>query len=419
MKPVAQHVHWLGESPVKLLWREPCLLLGFWLFSPYNVMAQIDPVPRELVQLGYNAALKGHSPLSAYAFYYHNQPTFLRFTNITLRLAVAPTYLDSELGVREALGPYTDVGIGVAGGGFADSYAEIRRGKYITEESFIGHGGELSASIYHLFTPRSRVPLNGILRVSGRFSTYAEDDTDANFELPDDRGTFAVRTGLRWGGSEPTLYPQVAMGLSVWYEGQFRTDDGVYGYGDRSVEPDSHLFWAEALLAYTTTLRHNFDIRLTLGTSINPDRFSTYRLGALLPLISEFPLSLPGYYYQEISATDFVLLSGSYLLPLHQKQRWNLHFSAATALVDYLNGLDQAEHSHTGVGAGVLYRTPSFKMMVGYAYGVDALRSGERGAHSIGVLMQLNWGRARQEMISPTTPNLWRGVQRVFGALGD
>ena len=63
---------------------------------------QIDPANRELVQVGYNAALEGQSPLAAYAFYYRNQPDFLQHTNLTLRLAVAPTYLDSELGFKSA-----------------------------------------------------------------------------------------------------------------------------------------------------------------------------------------------------------------------------------------------------------------------------------------------------------------------------
>src|ERR1041385_2990324 len=95
--------------------------------SPFLASGQIDPIPRDLIQFGYNAALQGHAPLAAYAFYFHNQPDFLR-TNQTLRLAIAPTYIDSELGLRQVLGDDTDLGIGLAGGGFADSYDEIRGG---------------------------------------------------------------------------------------------------------------------------------------------------------------------------------------------------------------------------------------------------------------------------------------------------
>lgn len=83
--------------------------------------------------MGYNQAIEGHAPLSAYAFYYLNLPHFLR-TNLTLRLAVAPVYLDSELGISQVLGPNTDIGVGLAGGGFAYSYYEVARGTYLPEE---------------------------------------------------------------------------------------------------------------------------------------------------------------------------------------------------------------------------------------------------------------------------------------------
>ena len=127
-------------------------LLG-WLFLPLLfASAQIDPVRRDLIQLGYNQPVEGHAPFAGYAFYYHNEPDFLR-TNLTLRLAVAPVYLDSELGFVHGLGPNTDFGLGLAGGGFADSYDEIRGGTYYPGESFDGHSAEISASIYHLFNP--------------------------------------------------------------------------------------------------------------------------------------------------------------------------------------------------------------------------------------------------------------------------
>src|SRR5262249_29944264 len=161
-----------------------------------------------------------------------------------------------------------------------------------------------------------------------------------------------------------------------------------------------------------------FYVSLTAGTSVDADRLSGYRLGALLPLASEYPLPLPGYYYQEISARQFVLLSGDYMIPFDKKQRWNFDLTAATGFVDYLEGLEQPGHGHTGVGAGILYKTPSFKFMVGYGYGVDAIRSHGRGANSIGVLMQFDWGEAKAAFFNPTDPGLWRGLQQVFGLFG-
>jgi len=404
--------------PVISIWR------GFVLMASYGItfcsMGQIDPFARELIQVGYNQALQGHPPLSGYAFYYLNKPNFFN-TNLTLRLAVAPTYLDSELGISHVLGEHTDLGIGLAGGGFADNYAEIRQGKYLQSESFSGFGGEASLSIYHLFNPESRIPLNGVLRGIAHYSTYSRDDQTApDFDLAKDHGTLSVRTGLRWGGREPILFPSLAMELSIWYEGSFRTaGNTTYGFGDRKLEPGSHLFWGAALLAYTLPeWKHSIYVSLTAGTSVEADRFSTYRLGALLPMVAEYPLSLPGYYYQEISAKNFGLLGLNYIVPLDEKQRWNFNGTLTTAVVDYLAGLEQPGNWHTGLGVGILYKTRTLKVMVGYAYGVDAIRSDGRGAHSIGLLMQLDWAQAYDALFNPESPSRWRGWQSIFGAFG-
>jgi len=394
-------------------------LLWLTLSTPIFAFAQIDPVKRDLIQLGYNAAFEGHAPFAGYAFYYHNQPDFLR-TNLTLRLALAPVYLDSEFGFVGGLGPHTDFAIGLAGGGFADSYSEIRSGKYYPGESFDGHGGEISASVYHLFNPADQIPLNLILRGTAHYSTFARaDSTSPAFQLPEDRSEFNVRTGLRWGGIEPTLFPALAMELTVWYEGQFRTASGTYGFNDdRKVESHSHLFWAEAALSYTLPKsQQNFDVRLMAGTSMDADRFSAYRLGGYLPLVSEFPLLLPGYYFQEISARQFVLLNANYLLPLDKSQRWNLNVNASSTVVDYLPGEGQPGNWLSGVGGGILYRAPSdrFKIMLDYAYGVDAIRSHGRGAQSIGLLMQWDLRPTPGEGFHPAHPDRWRGWQWFLG----
>lgn len=394
-----------------------CVVQACW--GVWQAGAQIDPFDRELIQIGYNAALQGHAPLSAYAFYYRNMPGFLQ-TNLTLRLAVAPTFVDSELGIGGLLGENTDLGVGVAGGGFADSYNEIRHGVYRPRESFYGHSAEVNATIYHLFNPRAQIPLNAVLRVGTHFSFFEEtEDTADGFELPNDRGILHTRAGLRWGGREPTLYPRLAMEMAVWYDGSFRMGRDEYGYDDRELNDHSHEFWAQASLAYTFPNAHSLDVGLSAGITLEADRFTAYRLGALLPLVSEFPLTLPGYYYQELSAQRFVLLSGNYLFPLEASRRWNLNLTAAAAAVDYLDGLEQSGDWHSGLGAGIVYRTSSLKTMVGYAYGVNAIRSDGRGAHSIGVLLQLDWGRAKQELFNPASPNLWHGFQRVFGLFGN
>lgn len=392
-------------------------VLALALALPVVAPAQIDPVRRELVQLGYNQALQGRAPFSGYAFYYRNQPEFVR-SNLTLRLAVAPVYLDSELGIRSAVGPHTDLGVGLAGGGFADSYNEIRAGRFLPEESFLGHGGEVSASVYHLFNDGDRIPLSGLLRVGAHYSAFSADsDTADAFRVPDDNTSLHTRVGLRWGGREPVMLPEMALELSVWYAFQARSESGPYGFdADRRLEARTHLFWGRALFAYTLPeSEHNFSLGVTAGYSLEADRLSAFRLGALLPLVSEFALTLPGYYYQELSAERFVLATGTYSLPLDAQKRWNLALVGSTAWVDYLPGLEQPGHWHSGVGGGLLYRSSPWQMVLGYAYGVDALRSGRSGAHSIGVLVQIDLERTKAALLSPQSPFRSRGLFRLFG----
>ena len=394
-------------------------MVGLFLACVIQTSAQIDPTKRELIQLGYNQPIEGRSPIAGYAFYYLNLPQFYH-SNLTLRLAIAPVYLDSELGISELIGPNTDFAIGAFGGGFADGYNEVRGGKYLKEESFSGHGGGLSASLYHRFNPAQTIPLNGVVRVEGHYAAYIRDsDTADDFELPDDKGSIHVRSGLRFGGQEPLILPDVAMELSIWQESQFRANSGSYGFNDdRRVEISSHLFWARALLTYTLPkLQHHFNINLTLGTSVDSDRFSSYRLGGILPFASEFPLTLPGYFYQEISAKRFVLLAGQYALPLDKDDRWAFTAVAATASVRYVDGLEQPGNWHSGVGAGIRYRSTkdAWQVVLAYAYGIDAIRNDSRGAHSIGMLLQFDLERASVPLFDPgQQPFRSRALQRFF-----
>ena len=397
------------------------LLKGWFCLAlclPLAAVAQIDPIKRDLIQFGFNQPVEGRAPVAAYAFYYHNQPDFLR-TNVTLRIAVAPTYFDSELGLAKALGPNTDLGIGVAGGGFADSYNEMRSGKWIEPESFDGYGGEVSGNLYHLFNPGQLIPLNLVVHEAVHYTTYARNDTAANFQLPADGTSFITRAGLRWGGVEPTLFPDLAMELSAWYEGEFRTDNGTYGYhGDRTLQAGTHLFWGAAALSYTLPeSKQNFSVRIVAGTSVDADRLSAYRLGGFLPLVAEYPLSLPGYYFQEFSARNFALINISYILPVTHNQRWNLEFNGATADIDYLAGTSQPGNWVSGVGAGVLYRSPSdkYRVAVAYAYGIDAIRSSGRGANSITLLLQIDLGKVDSHWFKPTPLGHWRGWNWLMG----
>ena len=356
--------------------------------------AQIDPVSRELLELGYEQPLQGHAPVGAYVFYYLNRPQF-RESDRTLRLSVSPVYLDGELGIRDGLGSGTDIGIGFNGGGFAYDYDEIRSGHWFRDQSFSGHGAGAAVSIYHLFNPGKRVPLNGVLRGGVRYVAYERDSHNPEtFTLPRDQPIATLRAGLRFGGIEPLLHPDVAGELSGWYEGQFRLDAGDYGFaGDRRVEPAVHMFWGRGLLVYTLPQSgHRFSLAAIAGGTVHPDRLSAYRIGGDLTLNSEFPLDLPGYYAGEFGARNFALVGGEYAVPLDAAREWHVGIGAATARIGYAPGLEQGRASRSGASIEAEYRPASkmWKTALAYGHGFDAVRGDHRGADTVTLSLEVD-----------------------------
>lgn len=386
-----------------------------------NATAQLDPVERHSIQLGYNQSLKGVPPFTGYGFYYYNKPGFYE-TNLTLRAILSPVYIDSELGIRNLLSPHTDLAVGLNGGGFADSYYEFRQGRYLREESFMGHAVEGYLAAYHLFNPDALIPLYGIARVGARESFFdRESRTSPDFQVPDNLTTLNWRAGLRWGGAEPLLQPAEDLELSLWYDGQRRDDAQRYGFGgDREIEPVTHRFFGRAMFAYTFPTYQYLSVSLSGGMSVHADRLSAFRLGSALPFSTEFPLSLPGYFYQELSARHFGLGSVTLCWPIGHSQRWNVFGSVASAYVDYLPGLEQSGNWNTGVSGGISYYPPSkaWQVMAGYGYGFNAIRGDHRGGQSIGILVQFSFDEAKKTLrLTPSNTSEPRGLGEALRPL--
>lgn len=385
------------------------IFAGLLCAAALPASAQMDPERRQLVQVGFEQALDRRGPLAAYAYYHLNVPKFLS-PKRSLRLVLAPGYADSEVAFKEALGPKTDLGLGLAGGAFADSHTEIRGHRFIKEESFKGDGVRGSVSAYHDFPAYGPVPLAGIARVEGHYAKFSHDKTtDPFFAIPEPLTEVNTRAGLRFGGKEPMLSPNLAMEMSAWYEGRHRLDPQAYGRaGDRRVEKTSRLFWGRALLVYNETKSENrFVAAVSGGTSLRADRFSAFRLGGDLPMAAEFPLSLPGYYYQELSASRFGLIAGKYIIPMSRDRKtWTTSVTVATALVDFAPGFEQRGKSHTGVGGGVAYlsKSKAWQVLASYGYGVNARRAQGHGGHTAGVLVQFDFQRAQVPFFHPEDP---------------
>lgn len=385
--------------------------------------AQIDSERRQLVQAGFNQAVDGRGPLAAYAYYFLNEPNIMSSSH-TLRLVVAPGYADTELGLVKAIGEKTDLGIGLAGGALADSSTEIRGDRYIKEQSFRGDGVRAALGLYHEFPAVGPVPLEGVLRGETHYAKFTRDKTtDPGFAIPQPQSEVIVRAGLRLGGKEPLLNPDLAMEVSAWYERRVRLAPMAYGYaGDRQISADPQSIFGRALLIFN---KPNSDRRFIAlasgGTVTHADRFSAYQLGGDLPMAAEFPLSLPGYYYNEISARRYGLLGGTYIVPVSRDRKTlTATLTASTALVDYAPGYDQKGKTHTGVGAGAAYLSHSraWQVLAAYGYGINAARGHGNGGHTVGMLVQFDFERAQVPFFHPADPNsglhqLFRGTQTI------
>lgn len=380
-------------------------VLIFLSASAAGASAQVDTKTRQLVQVGWDQSISRTG--MGYLFYYLNRPE-VYYKDMALRLVVAPVYADGELALKR-IAPQTDLGIGLAGGGFAYGHNEIRRGAAVKEESFEGHGLSIAIAVYRVLNPGRMIPLQAYLRGASSVQTYqARGSTDRNFVIPLDVFEHSARLGLRFGGREPQL-GRNALELSAWYMAKVRNREVQYGYADRSLRHDSHFIWGTGHFAYTfpDTGRY-LSATATLATSGNADRLNAWRLGGALPLASEFPLSLPGYAHQEITARSVAHLETRGLVPLDRDRHVGVGVWGAMSTVDYLPGFEQDGSLNSGVGAWSQVDIPRWKARVGfqYGYGVQAIRGGgERGAHSVGMTVQVNIGAPEWRMpFEPAAP---------------
>ena len=70
-----------------------------------QAQAQIDPVPRQLLQLGVNSLLHDRGLMGASAIYYWVMPN-VWVANQVLRFASAPVYVDGDYGFQGLLGSW-------------------------------------------------------------------------------------------------------------------------------------------------------------------------------------------------------------------------------------------------------------------------------------------------------------------------
>lgn len=356
--------------------------------------AQIDDTKRLLLEGGYEDGLGNPGPNGAYVFLYLNRPD-VAGKGSAWRLALAPVYLDTELGLPGVFGSRTDVGLGFSGGGYAFSRKEVVRGDQRFGESFIGHGGGPSLSLYPKLGSIGPVPLSGVFRLSAIYTDYQNTaQTDSNFVIPPDEWTGSARAGLRLGGQEPGLGRGPAMELSAWYEARVRDRPGTYGYNhDRVVNREINLYW----LRFLIVLPPVGDLHASAGAGVGGGdrlrRLSAYRLGGMLTQSSEFPLNIPGYFTQEIAAREYGHVWARAGVPLDGRRRFYANILAAGAAVTPIRGTDPGGPLHAGVSLGLKFAPPkgALHWELSYGFAPLAVRGNHRGGQMVALTAELDF----------------------------
>jgi hypothetical protein len=119
---------------------------------------------------------------------------------------------------------------------------------------------------------------------------------------------------------------------------------------------------------------------------------SAYRLGGDLSMSTEFPLLIPGYFDEELSARTFVCFNAQYSIPLDAAKRWSVNFIGSAADMSYVPGEEQPGHFNSGAGVGLGFNSKSgvWRALASYGYGFEAIRDDNRGAQNIAVMLEIN-----------------------------
>jgi hypothetical protein len=83
------------------------------------------------------------------------------------------------------------------------------------------------------------------------------------------------------------------------------------------------------------------------------------------------------------------------LIPLGESKKWSIFAGGATAVVNYLDGLEQSGNWNSGVTGGLGYTSKNHRLRVvgAFGYGINAIRSEGRGGYSASLMLQYNFGR--------------------------
>jgi hypothetical protein len=167
---------------------------------------------------------------------------------------------------------------------------------------------------------------------------------------------------------------------------------------DRHLNNTPQRLFARTQIHFTTFHDQHYVVAgLQGGAAFDSDRLSCFRLGGVLPYTKEFPLEIPGYYFQELLARDFGLAYARYAIPFGPHKSWSVGAGYSIAAVKFQEGMGQAGAINSGLGRVIGYSAPSrrWKVLGIFGYGFQAQRRHGDGGYTLGCAFQYNFGKTK------------------------
>ncbi|HYS05765.1 MAG TPA: hypothetical protein VEW47_11295 [Candidatus Dormibacteraeota bacterium] len=354
-----------------------------------DTFAQVDVEPRTILTAqSSTSVLHGEEWPGGFGAFWFNR-NHLPWEHTALRLVYAGIYADAELSYFAGGNPNTTLGLGIGGGAFLDGVDPYTSGERLSHQQFYGDSVNARVFVNQTIPGSSPLPINirATYTVSGTSFRNASDTL--RFTRPHDFRTQQLMAEFRIGGIEPGLTS--TRGVELYLEADTNERTGFHPFGPNGV----------TFPAWTRSDRLSASLggRIPAGRTLivvgvhgglgrHIDELSAWKLGGNMLGIDPFSYTLHGYYTRELLAESFVLANLDFAFPIASAHQLTGHLYgdyATLRQLDAATGETIGWHRFPGIGAGVGFKTLwGADCIIGYGYGIDAVRDGRRGGHEVG-----------------------------------
>jgi hypothetical protein len=335
---------------------------------------------------------RGAGEIGGLGYFWFNENKFPN-DNTALRALIGGLYNDAELSYFLPSNPSTALGVGLGGWGYIGGVTPYFAGEKLGAGQFYGDGLTGRVFINQTVPVGGQLPLNVRATYGFTGNSYRHADETRNFTLPHDFTEHTVRLEARYGLIEPGLLSKRGFELYLAADANYRDKFEAFGPTGalfQKYDKYQHLF--ASIAGRTPVGPATGAARVSTGFSRNTDELNAWRLGGNLLQMNSYSMTLHGYYTREIFASDFVLANTSVSLPLYKPCDLTAHLYGDWAGAKTLNpytGSSDHWHNYLGTGVGLSFRAPGdIDVLLGYGYGVNAVRRGRHGGHEINVALE-------------------------------